>query len=524
MQSLLIQPDFDSWREAARKLLLRGTPPDQVVWLDCNAKESLLPNMFANAASGSAPKFEAGARPWSAGPVLRGPPEPGAGALTPGGLNNDALPRVPPMFLASARTVSLHREPARWSLLYRLLWRLSHGEPHLLKITVDDDVNQLINMEKQVRRDIHKMQAFVRFRSVLDEQGEQMIAWHRPDHLIVPAAGPWFARRFPIMRWTILTPDASVTWDLKSLKYGPGMPASVAPHGDALEDLWKTYYAAIFNPARIKTRAMKKEMPVRHWPTLPEAELIDELLRQATPRVDGFMEQTNTLEPPATASAADFVPATLQLPVLARAAAECRGCELYAHATQVVFGQGPSTADVMFVGEQPGDKEDVAGTPFVGPAGQMLNRGLADAGIDRGQVYVTNAVKHFKFEQRGTRRLHTKPNAREISACRPWLEAEIAAVRPKLIVCLGATAAQSLMGPQFRITRDRGKLFTETEWAPALIATNHPSAILRVPDAEAREEAYRHFVADLMIVQQQMEKISRAAAEESARHHQKQGG
>jgi DNA polymerase len=224
---------------------------------------------------------------------------------------------------------------------------------------------------------------------------------------------------------------------------------------------------------------------------------------------------------PAATSAAAFVPAKLDLPVLRAAAARCKGCDLYRHASQVVFGQGPQTTSVMFVGEQPGDKEDRAGEPFVGPAGQMLDRGLQEAGIDRSEVYVTNAVKHFKFEPRGTRRIHSKPNAREILACRPWLEAEIASVRPKLIVCLGATAAQSLMGPQFRITRDRGKIFTDTQWAPALIATTHPSAILRVPDADAREEACRHFVSDLKIVRREMEKISRAEANSSGSKHAK---
>jgi DNA polymerase len=151
----------------------------------------------------------------------------------------------------------------------------------------------------------------------------------------------------------------------------------------------------------------------------------------------------------------------------------------------------------------------------------MLDRGLEEAGIDRSEVYVTNAVKHFKFEPRGTRRIHAKPNAREISACRPWLEAEIASVRPKLIVCLGATAAQSLMGPEFRITRDRGRIFDDTKWAPSVIATNHPSAILRVPDEQGRKGAYDHFVNDLRIVQQEMQRISRAKADESAARHQK---
>jgi DNA polymerase len=488
MYAVTIQPDFGSWRDTARQMLLSNIAPEQLVWSDTSAPAAFLPTMF-NAAVNS-------------------------------NIQTGQLPRVPPAFLASARTVSLHRDAGRWSLLYRLLWRLTHGEPHLLKISIDPDVDQLMKMEKHVSRDIHKMHAFVRFRLVNDEQGEHYIAWHRPDHLIVPVVGPWFARRFPVMRWTILTPDGSVAWDLKQLEFLPGVDATAAPRADELESLWKTYYAAIFNPARIKTRAMKKEMPVRHWATLPEAELIDDLLRQASPRVESFMPKDNTK--PAVASAAEFVPASIELPVLRAAATKCKGCDLYCNATQVVFGKGPQTAGVMFVGEQPGDKEDMAGEPFIGPAGQMLDRGLEEAGIDRSVVYVTNAVKHFKFEQRGTRRIHAKPSAREMGACRPWLEAEIASVRPKLIVCLGATAAQSLMGPAFRITRDRGRIFTDTEWAPALVATNHPSAILRVPDEQGRKDAYEHFVSDLQIVHREMQRITREEADSAARRHEKQ--
>ena len=489
MRHAAIQPDFASWRSTARQLLADGVPPDQVIWSDARAESDLLPA------------------------VCDVPPD----RMAPGST------RVPAEFVAVGKAVALHRDPQRWSLLYRLLWRLTRGEPHLLHITVDDDVNLLGSMERSVRRDIHKAHAFVRFRSVTADDGtgqpvEQMVAFHRPDHFVVPVLGPWFAKRFGPMRWTILTPDASVSWDGRELCYGPGVPASAAPRPDELEGLWKAYYASIFNPARVKTAAMKKEMPVRHWRTLPEAELIDDLLRQASPRVETMMAKTKA-DKPAAKSAAQFVPPTLELPVLRRAAAGCQGCDLYCHATQTVFGEGPETAGVMFVGEQPGDKEDVAGHPFVGPAGQMFNQGLDDAGIDRGEAYVTNAVKHFKFEQQGSRRIHAKPSAREMSACRPWLEAEIAAVRPKLIVCLGATAAQTLMGPAFRITTGRGQIFTDQPWAPAVIATNHPSAILRTPDPDMREAAYQHFVSDLKIVREQMSQITREAADTSAKRH-----
>ena len=174
----------------------------------------------------------------------------------------------------------------------------------------------------------------------------------------------------------------------------------------------------------------------------------------------------------------------------------CKACDLYKRGTQTVFGEGPARADVMFVGEQPGDAEDLAGHPFVGPAGKLLDRALEQAGIDRARVYVTNVVKHFKWEPRGKRRIHSKPNAKEIGACKPWLDTEIALVRPRVIVCLGATAAQALLGRGFRVTQQRGT-FVESPLAPRVTATVHPSSILRAPDDDARRAEMAEFIKDL---------------------------
>ena len=195
-------------------------------------------------------------------------------------------------------------------------------------------------------------------------------------------------------------------------------------------------------------------------------------------------------------SADDLIPEQLTLPSLKAAAAECKACDLWKKGTQTVFGEGRRRAKVLFVGEQPGNEEDLTGKPFVGPAGRLFDEALAEAGIDRKQTYVTNVVKHFKWEPRGKRRIHKKPNAVEINACRPWLEAEIALVKPQVIVALGATAAQSLLGPKFRVTKQRGK-FLESTLAPYIMATVHPSSILRAPDDETRRLEYRHFVDDL---------------------------
>src|SRR5881398_3104751 len=190
------------------------------------------------------------------------------------------------------------------------------------------------------------------------------------------------------------------------------------------------------------------------------------------------------------------VPATNSLAKVAAAAKECTACPLYKKATQTVFGEGPKHATMLMIGEQPGDYEDVAGKPFVGPAGKILDRALEEAGINRDEVYVTNAVKHFKWEPRGKRRIHQKPNAREIAACRPWLDGELAAIKPDVIVCLGATAGQTVFGPTFRVTRERGKVLS-SKLAPKVVATVHPSSLLRQPDEASRQREYKYFVKDL---------------------------
>jgi uracil-DNA glycosylase len=192
----------------------------------------------------------------------------------------------------------------------------------------------------------------------------------------------------------------------------------------------------------------------------------------------------------------DLLPDRPTLPSVRAVAAGCKACDLYKRGTQTVFGEGPRKAEVMLVGEQPGDAEDLAGHPFVGPAGRLLDGALKEAGIDRRQVYVTNVVKHFKWEPRGKRRIHAKPNAGEIRACRPWLETEIALVKPRVLVCLGATAAQALLGKSFKVSKQRGE-FVESTLAPIVTATVHPSSILRAPDDDARREEMRRFVQDL---------------------------
>lgn len=460
IQQVTVARDWSIWRNIARQLISQQIRPEQVMFTET---EGLLQNL-RNEATGA---------------------------------EQNVIFRVPKEFVVSAQFVACHRDADRWNLLYRLLWRLTHGEAHLLTMDIDDDVRRFHSMEKAVQRDRHKMTAFVRFRKVVRDGEDYFVAWHRPDHFIVRLTAPFFRDRFAAMNWTILTPDESVVWDKHELTFGDGVARRDAPQEDQLEELWKTYYANIFNPARIKLKAMRKEMPVRHWSTLPETQQIPDLLKQAPARIEIMTKHAGK---PDNRSAADYLPEKITLPQLAEASKCCKGCDLYQHATQTVFGAGPHRAKVMFVGEQPGDQEDLAGQPFVGPAGQLLDQLMEQAKIPREEVYITNAVKHFKFEPRGKRRIHAKPNAREMRACKPWLEAELSVVKPNIVVALGATAAQTLLGPSFRLTQHRGEFFNDVPFAKYFMATYHPSALLRMPDEATREQAFHDVVGDLKSV------------------------
>jgi uracil-DNA glycosylase family protein len=323
MRQAVIHPTFDDWRRMARALVVEGVSPDAVVWIE------------ASEAVGTSGVVAETARP--------------------------AAFSVPRDFIDLALRAASHPDPARWNLLYRVLWRIVHEDRQLLRRKLDPDVIELRRLEGYV-----------------------------------------------------------------------ATPAQQVGLLDALQ-----------------------------------------------PK-------------PATA----FFPEERTIVALRKAATTCTACPLYKNATQTVFGAGPEGARAIFVGEQPGDQEDLAGKPFVGPAGEVLTRALAEVGIPREDVYITNAVKHFKWEPRGKRRIHQTPRAPELEACRPWLEAEIKAVAPAVLVCLGATAAQALMGPQIRILRDRGNVYP-SRWAPWVMATVHPSSILRAEPGAPQERAYGEFVADL---------------------------
>ena len=382
---------------------------------------------------------------------------------------------VPKQFVALADLVSCHRDEAKWSLLYRVLYRIVQGERHLLAIESDPDVNVLYRMRKEITHDMHRMKAFVRFRKVDD----RFIAWHKPDHLIVEKMAPWFAERFGTMKWSILTPDRSVHWDLQKLSFGPGASATEAPAEDALEDLWRAYYASTFNPNRVNEKALRNHVPARYWAAMPETAMIPGLIVDAKARGHQMCEAKPI-------SAAAFVPQDPTLPMLRQAVHDCRGCDLHERATQPVSGQGPADARLVLVGEQPGEQEDLSGLPFVGPAGQLLDRALNDAGLNRGELYLTNAVRHFRFEERGKRRIHKTASRSQVAACQPWLEAELALIRPKLIVCMGATALLSVLGRAAKVSDLRGQV-VQHRHAGGVTGTVHPSFLLRVRERQSDE-------------------------------------
>jgi DNA polymerase len=451
--TLECETDFDGWRKAARALALSDVKPSDVTWtVRGHAPSALLPE----------------------------PPQ--------GSFN------VPAKFLALAQSAILHRDHERFALLYRLLWRL-RGDHDLLTHASDPDAARLIMMAKAVHRDQQRMQASLRFREIGREQKSHFVAWFEPEHHIVQASAPFFASRFADMPWSILTPDVCAHWDGHAVLITSGISKAEAPKEDRLEETWRRTYASIFNPARLKVKAMQTEMPQRHWRNPPEASLIEPLIENAEKRREPPMSRQQ---------AADDIES------LRKEAADCRACSLWKNATQTVSGEGPQNAQVMLVGEQPGDKEDLAGKPFVGPAGQMLDRALEEAGIDRSKVYITNAVKHFKFVPRGKIRLHQKPNTMEIRACRPWYERERAAIKPVLVVAMGATAAQSVFGKITPINKSRGRPIDLDDGTKAVV-TVHPSYLLRLPDADAKAREYRRFVEDLKMVAALLRKSARAA-------------
>lgn len=348
----------------------------------------------------------------------------------------------------------------------------------------DPLIAKLCGMQKAVHRCQHKMRSFVRFREVgpHDAARREFAAWFEPTHHTVEPTAPFFRNRFGDMDWHILTPDISVTCTDGALQFGPGVARPDLPQ-DANEQLWRTYFRNIFNPARLKPAAMRSEMSVKYWKNMPEAQEIPDLIATAPARARAMAEAQASQPNPRLAAWRARPQETGE-----EGLAGCTRCALAHAATQAVPGQGPSDALLMIVGEQPGEEEDLSGTPFVGPAGRVLDSALAEIGVERERLYLTNAVKHYKFVVRGKRRIHQRPNAGEVQACQCWLKHELARVKPKVILGLGATATFALTGLKAPLGEMRGQVI-ETDADHAVIPTYHPAYILRAPDAEERARA-----------------------------------
>jgi DNA polymerase len=448
--------DLDGFRAAVRRLVAGGVAPERVAWSSGEARD-----LFGSESEDA-----------DAPPI--------------------ALPRG---IAALAATVACHRDPERHALVYQLIWRVLHGERALLEVASDPLVHRLNLMAKTIRRDIHKMHAFLRFRDVQDPGGERYVAWFEPEHYILEAAAPFFVERFRNLTWSILTPIGSLHWDRETLILGPAARRADAPQGDPLENAWRSYYESIFNPARVNPKAMRGHMPKKYWRNLPETQAVSTLVEQAPARMRAMIEKEAAMpskrDPEkAVAAMSDQEPKSLKALNKLISAAE----PLVPGADHAVLGEGPEGAGIAFVGEQPGDQEDRAGKPFVGPAGRLLDQAMEEVGIDRRHVYVTNAVKHFKFEQRGKKRIHQKPTMGEVKRYRWWLMKELDLVHPKLVVALGGTAAAALTGKAVSVTKARGKASFENR--PGYI-TVHPSYLLRIPDEVDKKAAYKDFVADL---------------------------
>jgi len=411
------ETDFAGWRTATRALALADTPADAIMWQ-------------------------------IAGDT---PPTP-----LPDATGQFAVPRA---LVALAEAAIQARDPERFGLLYRLIRRAQGGDP----VEDDPDYLRVRRLALRVRRDTHRMQCLVRFRPV----GACHIGWFEPEEHVLDAVARAYARVYPHLPCSILTPERAAHWVGAEPFFTQGVPADTVPDDIALEEAWRARFADLFTGC-----------------TPPPA-----------PNEPVFTD----LRPPNRPALAPVRIPTIPSPALARAAAEAAGCQrcpLHGPATQTVFGEGPAGAAIMFIGEQPGDQEDIIGRPFVGPAGVLLDQALEEAGIDRRQVYVANAVKHFKFTPRGTRRIHQTPEPPEVETCRFWLEAERDAVRPKLIILLGATAARALLGRPATITRERGEVFDLPDGARGFI-TVHPSFLLRQPDEDSRARQYALFVTEL---------------------------
>lgn len=339
--------------------------------------------------------------------------------------------KIPRDFIQDAEFVAAFRDESTWPLLYKLAYRIVYEEKNLMHISLDDDVLDFHRRMKLVSRDLHKVRAFVRFKEIKENDKSIYMAWHRPDHRVLKFSAAFFTNRFNGMNWIIFTEDESMSWIDNQLSFGPGISQQEAQAFDQTEELWKTYYGSIFNPGRLKVKMMKKELPVRHWKTLPETEIIDQLIADAPKRLEEFYESQRP-------SAIQWIPKEATLLELEAALPNCKACGLCDNNAIPVLGMGLANADIVFVLEQPGQEDE-------------LKKSLMENGILEENLYFTSSVKAAKKK---------RPTSFEIGACRPWLKAQLELIKPRILVCVGASAAQSVVGKKILIHEMNGKFFS----------------------------------------------------------------
>ncbi len=457
------------WRP--RPLLAGAVPPDEIVWSDWRTPS------LGDAAGAGAGGPETGTPGGSGHRAASQQTATSIRAAARPAHNGTPPPAISRRLLRLLEDLACYRDPTRWELMYRLTWRVLNQNRDLLDNDADADVQLARTWEKAIHRDVHKMHAFVRFHETdTGDGGKRYVAWFEPAHEILRSTVPFFEKRFPNMQWMIATPDGAAVWRGDHIELIESPLRSRLPREDSTHSLWRTYYRNICNVARINPTVMQRDMPKRYWQHLPEASEIKPLTNE------GRVKTQRTLDTPAK-------PDDLRIPqAIARSLEKiappadspltCKLCDLWRHATQAVVGEGPADAAIMLVGEQPGDEEDLKGRPFVGPAGQVLDGILVKAGLNRAELFVTNSVKHFKWEPRGKRRLHKRPDQQEVRACGTWLDREISNLAPHVIVALGATAIRAVTGSSEKI-EDARKDVREHPRGPLVVCTYHPSAILR---------------------------------------------
>ena len=458
--------EFKDWRDVCKKLLSAEVRPEAVDWLEKEEPSSLFPSKDIE--------------------TLRAVKE----------------LRMPKGFIPLAQLLSCHRDSKKWKLLYTLAWRIHQGERKLLSIPSDPDVRAAKLMCSAVSRDAHKAKAFIRFKRVANRQEaarEQFEAYHKAEHFALRRISSFLKDRFNTFDWKVSTPLESLSWDGSSLTFSEGtLPAN--QQNDEQEELWNEYYSSIFNPSRANPKAMMNEMPKKYWGHLPEAKLIPGLLRDAN-------ERSKEMQKASLALIKDFTQSIPQdvtdLESLRRELQNCSACELCKSATQVVCGEGKASSRLLIIGEQAGDREDLLGRPFIGPAGTLLRKTLNELKFRIDDIYFTNTVKHFRFRQVEKKRIHQKPKIEHISACKTWLQLEIQIIKPTVILCLGTVAAQAIHGPEFKVAKQRGLWVSED--STDIIATYHPAAILRIPSGPKKDEVAQSFREDLKEVRARLD-------------------